>query len=551
MKKTNVFKTGLLVAVILFLVSCNKTPQHLKIIPKDAMAVAAVNMKSIASKSIEFKDFLSMDMLKKISGNDSTINQLKNSGIDFTSSAYVFGDGSKGNAKWYAALSFALSDVSKFEATVKSLKKDISINEDKGYKYATDQSMILIYNDKMGIVIGSDGEEAALKAKAFELMETADENSLLKSNAKFKELVEKGNDVGIFVNYERVMDIAKSQSPEMTMNVSYKDVIATAAINFENGQIATDYVMYSNKELTEKFKDLYRSSVSSDMQGVQPGNVIAGASVALNSKAIANLLKENKILDDETDSRLATILGSGITLDFLTSTFSGEFILSLNGIRTKEEMKYDYFSGNLVPSKAPSPDYAVSIGISNDAQAQVLLDTLVGKGFLTDTNKVYIVSTPIGKLTMVKKKGALLILGEEAFATEYLAGKTEKLSGRPKELFAANASTFFLDISKIPGSALDLMGPKYKDFISTMPLAGVEAYFPKPEGETSTGKILVLFKDKEKNALISMQEMSKSYEKYFPTPPPSSYENQYVDTMQVMEPDTVAAAPEVLDEPME
>lgn len=543
----NAFKAGVLLLVALFLASCNKTPQHLKVIPKDVTAAAAVDLKQIATKSVELKDFFSMDMLKKISGNDSTVEKIKNSGIDFTSPGYIFGDGPKGEAKAYVAISFAVSDASKLESTLKEAKKGVEVKEEGDYKYVADNSMVIFFNDKMGLFMASEGETDKIKSFAASILATTEENSLLKTNDKFSDLIKKGNDVGIFVNYERAMDLAKASNPFMPINFNYKETYMVAGINFENGQIATDYTMYSNKEMAEKYKDAYRANVSSDVQDATPGNVVAGMSIAINLKSVVSMLKDAKMIDENVDASIAMMLGTGFNLEYLLSTFSGDIVATANGLRTKDGMKYDFMTGNMVPSKEPAVDFAVSFGILDEAKLQTLLDTLSGKGMLQKSEGYYNI---MGKFFVQKKKGALVIAGEEAFAKEYVSGKYAKLDGRAKELFSSNSAAFVADFSKVPGDVLDLISPQAKDYVSKMPLAGFEAYAPKPDGEVSTGKFLILFKDKDKNALLSVQQMIKDSEKYFPAPSSRSYEDVPADSAAYPV-DTVAVAPEIMEEPME
>lgn len=525
------------------MVSCNKAPEHLKMIPKDVTAVAAIDFKQIAKKSVEFNDLFKLDTWKKITGNDSTFAKIQNSGIDLSTSAYIFGDGPKAGSQGYGAVAFAVKDAEKITATLKAEKNNIEVKEENGYKYAVDEKIAIVYNDKVGVLYIAETSADKLKSEAFAIIATTEENSLASSNDKFKDLIKKGSDIGIFVNYERAMDIAKTANPMAApISINYKDMALIAGINFENGQIVTDYSIYSNKENAEKYKDAARANVSSDVQDAHPGNVIAAFAVALNLKTVVTVLQEQKLLEG-VDQNLEMMLGQGFNIEFFTTAFSGDILASVNGLRTKDGQKYDWETQQLVPSKEPAFDFAVTLGVADEAKVQSLLDVLATKGMLQKTDDSYSI---MGKFFLAKKKGAITLAGEEAYGKDYVAGKTPKLDGRAKELIAGNSAVFIADFTKVPGDVLELIDPKAKEYVANMPLATIEMYSEKPSGEVSSGKVLVNFKNKDQNALISLQQMIKDSEKYIPaTPAPTAYAEDSV-SVQV---DTTAA--EIIEEPVQ
>ncbi|MCU0428720.1 MAG: DUF4836 family protein [Cytophagaceae bacterium] len=534
---------------MLLLSSCNKTPKHLLIVPQGVTGIATIDIKKIGTKSV---DFFSADAWNKLMGSDSTFNRIKNSGIDLVNSAYIFGDGPRNGSASYVAISFAIDNAEDFKAFILKEKPGTPINEESGFQIADLSDVQIVFNKDFGVLYGSEGDPAAIRKAALALVATDEKSALVNTNERFKELLAKGSDVGIYLNYERAMDIFKTMSPYSPMPFSTKNMSMLAMINFENGQIATDYLMYTNKEYADKYNKIVRSAVAPELLAAHPGKAMAAASFAMDVKGMVDLLKESKLLNDDMNTNLEMMFGKGITIDFITAMLSGDIVLTLNGMRTKDAMKYDFMTEEMVPSKEPAFDFAVGVGLGNESNAQLLLDSLVGKGMLQLSGDVYSVGESV---FIQKRKGSLLISGESMYAKEILAGKAGVLDGRAKELVASNSAALYVNLTNVPSEVLDLMGAEAKSYVTEMPLAGLEMYSPKPEGEVSSGKFLILFKNKEQNALISLQEMMKLSQKYFPAP--SSPEEYPADSMMMPEIydsvaiDTVAMAPEGYEEPME
>ncbi|HXA00606.1 MAG TPA: DUF4836 family protein, partial [Cytophagaceae bacterium] len=143
----------------LVVLACGKKSEQVKLIPKDAHAVVAIDVKSMGLKTMDFKKMFSLSFLKKEkTSKDSLAEKIKSSGIDLLQTAYVFGNAPHETSKGYYAIAFSLSDAGKFEDMLKKESKDMIVAADGDLKIAAKEgeNSMIGWNKNTAIVIGMD-----------------------------------------------------------------------------------------------------------------------------------------------------------------------------------------------------------------------------------------------------------------------------------------------------------------------------------------------------------------------------------------------------------
>lgn len=497
-----------ILAITLFLFSCNKTAEQANYIPKDANVVMAFDVKSIGIKSMDFKELFSLEKIKKTIGgasNDSTMEKLKNSGIDLFNTAYFFGQVNE-DAKGYGALSVALSDPSKFETFVKELEKDFTITTEGDYTFAskTSDKTTIGWNKKSAIFLFESTEGGNGKEKLLSFFNLKKDESLVENDKNFKELQKTGGDITFFMNMEKIGKLASNYNPSAAA-IDFKETFVTAVCNFEKGQIVINTNYHANKETAEKLS-LTKANLSKDIAAVLPGkSVIAMLGLSLDmDKLYAYLQKENLTANIDAGAQPAT----GLTSQELFKMLSGEFAGTLNGMQMADVKGIDYATGAEIVRKVPQPEFAVIIGISDKDKAAKLLAKFTENQMLLKKDNYYSFQDVY---YIVDKGSYLVVAGTESMRQLAIDGKGEKLNDDLSDMLTKNAGTFYMNINNIPDDMLSLMGTKAKEYIKNSQLEAITITSSEIKDNVSSGKVVIAFKQKEENSLITLAKISDKF----------------------------------------
>ena len=498
------FKLAFVIAIAgLALSSCGNKSEQVKYIPKDANFVIAVDVKSLATKSLDFKEIFNLENIKKaVSGSDSLSGKIKNSGVDLLSSAYVFGQ-INGDVKGYGALILPLSDADKFEATLKNESSEFTVTEEGEFKIGTskaEESIIAVWNKNTAIICGqSAGEKADLKERVLAFYNLKKEESLAENDKNFAALQNETADISFWMSFEKIAELAAKYNP-MAAGMNFKETYFSAACNFEDGQIVVNSNYHANKDLAEKL-GIGKDNVNKDLVGVVPGKaLISMLSMAIDmNKLYAYLEKENLLTNLEESAKMAGVSGKE-----LFAIFSGDLIGTVNGAVMKDVKSMDWTTGEEVMKKEPRPEYALVVGIADQGKGTQLLEALSTKGMIAKKDNYYSVMDE----AYIVDKGSYWIVAPESMRQEVMDANGEKLNGDLSTLLAENSGVFYFNFNQVPDEALDFLGASVKNYFKTTPLESITISGTNLKDNTSKGKCVIAFKEKEQNSFITLIKMS-------------------------------------------
>jgi hypothetical protein len=501
----NNFSKLFICILALIVLACGKKSEHVKLIPKDAHAVVAIDVKSMGLKTMDFKKIFSMSFLKKEkTSKDSVAEKIKNSGIDLLQTAYVFGNATHETSKGYYAATFSLSNAENFENMLKKESKEMVVSSEGDLKIAVkegEKSMIG-WNKGTAIILGMDsGSTADLKAKLVSLFNTKSEECLLETNQIFKDLQNEKSDLTVWMDFEN-LGKAAANLHSSAAGIKMKDSYMTAILNFENGQIVLDSKYYDNNEESKKYKEVFKDNVSSDVISNVPGQTVMGMlSLAIDMKKLYVVLDNQKLLEEVKKN--AEQSGMGLTADQLFDIFSGDFVASLNGVQMVEENGFDYTTGEPVTRKVPSPDYAFTAGISNKENLTKILDFMVKGGMAVQNENVYVF---MDKFTLTNKGNVAVFSTPSAFS-EKLSKTSEKLADDISKTASDNSFSLYVNLAKLPSEVMAMAGPG-QSFLEKSPIESICITGSKINQTVSTGKIVIAMKKKDENSLVVLSQAS-------------------------------------------
>jgi hypothetical protein len=497
----------LVIAICLF--SCSKTAEQANYIPKDANIVMAVDVKSIGIKSLDFKELFSLDNIKKSMGTsskDSTMEKLKNSGIDLMNTAYFFGQVNE-DAKGYGALSVALSDQSKFETFVKSLEQGFTTTKEGDYTFASkagEKTMIGWNKNSAIFLFIGEGTEANPKEKLVSFFNLKKEESLVENDKNFKDLQKSAADITFYLNMENIGKLAAAYNPTAGA-INFKETFLTATCNFEKGQIVINTNYHANKETAEKLS-LTKSNLSKDIVSVLPGkSIIAMLGLSLDMDKIYTYLEKEKLTANIDGAAQPT---TGLTAQEIFKMLSGEFAATVNGIKMADVKGIDYSTGAEIMRKEPQPEFAVVIGINDKDKAAKVLAKFTENKMLVKKDNYYSFQDVY---YIVDKGSYVVITGPESMRQQAIDGSAEKVNDDLKDLLTSNTGTFYFNINNISDDMLSLMGPKAKEYVKNSQLEAITVTSSEMKDNVSAGKVVIAFKQKEENSLITLGKISDKF----------------------------------------
>jgi hypothetical protein len=449
--------------------SCAKKNELGKMIPKNAMFVAHLDVKSLRAK-LSWDEIKQTSWYQKISG-DSTINTWQkklldnpeNSGIDLNSSV-VFFVAKDAGTEGEIILEGSVKSASDFEQFNKNLdstateKKDGDLNvlvlknesvvtwNDTHFVYAFDAGSArsklpsmpgLANQGNMSTLVDKSVSLAAYSKKLFSLQS----DSSLEKNEKFANLIKEAGDIHAWINTEEIVNGSGGLGMlgMLKLDVFFKDNISTYTVNFDNGKIDITQKGYAGKDFSDFLQKYSGGSLNTDMIKTVPSQNVFGA-MALNFKpeAIKELIKLTG-MDGMLNNYSSQI---GFNLDDFVKANKGDLLVAVTDLKMKKDsVSYnDGGESRYTAFTKPDMNFLFSVSIGDKPSFQKILDAgkkISGQMGVNDTSIAY---GQNDKLFAVSNK--------QHFLNDYLAGNAnnkfdflDKMSGQPVGAF--------IDIHKI------------------------------------------------------------------------------------------------------
>jgi len=499
-----------LVAGAFGIVSCDKKAELdplLNYIPNDAAGVLAVDVKSMAMKSVNFKDFFTLENMQKLfSGvgkNDSAANALTNSGIDLLSKMWFFGKG--GDLAGYGGGICKLSDAAKFEAFLRETSPTLTYGTSGPFKLAVDE--------KKNLAIGWDNDKVIFTVSKSDVAEQfnhianlSNTETLVANNKAFRDVMAQGGDVSVWLDMEKLQKFAPDNPSMPTPAINFKDCYISAVCHFEDGEIVINSAYAVNDEVARQVSFM-NASIGDNVVGALPGGdgLIGLVGVGIDMKALYAYLEENQLTAGVGESVNQM---TGLTMDELVGIFTGEFGATVNGVIMVDTEVYDWATGDVVTRKQPSIDYCAVVGIANNDNLKKILEKFTEQGMLMqgEGEGHYTVQD----LSIVERDGLLLIAGKGASQAFITTGQGEGLNDELSGLLKKNASTMYVNFTHFPTELFEGNAMASKAF-SNPEVEELIATSTPIEDNVSKGKIVLRFREKGVNSLVTLGRIAQEY----------------------------------------
>ena len=472
------------VLVIALLSACNKSiPDHARYIPKDAVAVAGINLKALGKKiawNVITGSKLFKEMQDRIAEKNSkeAVNGIDKAGIDFVNTIYVYvktDNRYKGGNRVTGLV--PLSDAGQWEAYVKQAFPQVEIKQNGDHKEASlGRDMYVGWNKQLMIVInvmpntpdyaemamgkndGNAGQKSSLdmstiSAEMANAFNVPGENSIM-GNKHFTNLEMEGHDMTFMLNYEQLMtQVSGDMAEKIGMSLSsslWKDAAFTCGFDFVKGKITVDMRYYLSPEMNDVGTELGATNVDKEMLDKLPNqNMDMLLALHLSPKGIRALM-EKMNLYGLANAGLST---QNLNVDTVLGAFTGDMAIVMNDFSLHTENVTDNFMGQKVvhQNQKPSVNLTYVIKLNKKENFQKLVDLAKNNG-LPPMGNGFVIPIDEKDSVYIMMNGQYAVASNNfADASGFLKGdmNTQKIPDAVSSQVYGHPAAFYLDIQQL------------------------------------------------------------------------------------------------------
>jgi hypothetical protein len=200
----------------------------------------------------------------------------------------------------------------------------------------------------------------------------------------------------------------------------------------------------------------------------------------------------------------------GFTVSEVLTAFSGDFLVSINGVDEKEQAYPNINEDGSITTetkKVKEPVFAFSFGIGNKPMLDKIITAISAKGLLLKTAENEY--NAMGKMFMLIKENSFIGVNSSALAKQLSGTSYTKLSETTSDLLTKNAMVMNFDLSTIDTSLLAQMGVNSNDKFKKQPFESFLVTCTTVKDKKSTGSMIINLKNKKQNSLVTFMEFAK------------------------------------------
>lgn len=474
----------ILLALVLFS-ACNHIPDHARYIPKDAVAVAGINLKSL-SKKIAWNMITGSKLFKEMQSRipeknaKDAMSGIEKAGLDVINTFYIYvkTDTRLNGSNQVTAL-IPIADVGQWETYIKTTFPNLEIKETGNRKEAAlNHEMYAGWNKNLLIIInimpGSpdyaamamngkmpadqtpDKPAAADLASLSAEMEqafTPNNESAITTNKHFTALESEGHDITFWLNYDQLMtQMSGNMAQKMGMALSadmWKDAAFAAGFDFVKGKITSDMKYYLSTAMKDIGAEMGAANADPDMIARLPNqNLDMLAAIHISPKGTRDMLEKMNLLG------LANLglSSQNMTVDYILDAFTGDMAFVMNDFSLHAESVTDTFMGQPVVHQNQKPALSMSyvIKINKKENFQKLVKLAKDMGLQSMGNGFIIPIDDKDSVYIMMNDQYLVASNKFANATGFLSGdfKSQKLPDGVAAVVPGHPWAFYFDVQQ-------------------------------------------------------------------------------------------------------
>ncbi len=468
-------------SVALMTGACNKIPDHARYIPKDAVAVISVNLRSLSKKiawNMITGSKLFKEMQKRIpekNAKDAMLG-IEKAGIDALNVFYVY---VKTDARFSGGNRVTglvpLSDAAQWESYIRQVFPDVKIVQKGEHKEASlgtgmyvswNKNLLMIMNviikdsdrEMMDTVMGDpdkapEADWAAVAAEMEAAYTLSSDNSVT-TNKHFSSMEMSGHDITFWLNYDQLMTQYNSNVAEKVgMSLSgalWKDAAFSAGFDFKKGKITGDLRYFMSPDLKDIGAELGGTNVDKDMMERLPSdNMDILMAFHISPKGIKQMLEKTGYLGLANVS----LTTQNMSVDNVLDAFTGDMAVIMNDFSLKSEAATDSLMGQAVLhyNQKPSLNMSYVIKINKKDEFQKLVKLARENGLQPMGNGFVIPISLKDSVYIMMNDQYVIAANNYKHATGFLSGDFKATKMRPEiaKTIMGHPVSMYVDIQQL------------------------------------------------------------------------------------------------------
>ena len=375
-------------------------PPVAKYVPAKATVILSARLGDLLKKG-GYAEFMKSDIFQALKDgieNETAQKIMENpaaSGIDINQPIYIymnFGEPAEefGQPTITGGLIAAVKDAKALDKALDlaTAQTGLPLNKtaEKGFTQLFMQGMpaAVGYSKEVMIAVGTnDPEQLPNMTKNLAARMSGKKNL---KDKRITSLLSSKYDVAAWMDYDKFMKFLTKWAPEGELDVPEldkftKDTAYAVTMNFEDGEVSTDFTAYGNEELLEEM-NLSKGGLDKGLIKLIPENSIMVAAQAINMKVARDMM--NKHIMPLIEDELGEMMGQmeemiGLNIDELMSIPKGDFLAAWEGL--------DMVEGDFGPQPEPKLILGMTVEnrknlnkLMNNPQLQAILPMLATVG---------------------------------------------------------------------------------------------------------------------------------------------------------------------------
>jgi len=481
-----------------------------KHIPEGSTVIISANIGDLLEKG-GYGDFLKSDMFQELKGmleNETAQKIMENpaaSGIDIYQPVYIYMNFGKPEEEFGepAVTGGMIAAVKDSKALDKALdlataQTGLPVNKtaEKGYTQLFMQGMpaAVGYSKEVMIALGTNDPKELPKITQTLAARMNGKGGL--KDKRITSLLRNKHDIAAWMDYEKFMKFAMGMVPEGELEVPgldkfTKDTAYAMTMNFEDGEMSTDFTAYGNEDLFDG--NLSKGGLDKGLIKLIPADSILVAAEAINMAVARDMVKEHimPLMEEELGEifdQMEEMIG--LTMDELMSIPKGDFLAVWEGL--------DMVEGDFGPQ--PTPKLILGMTVENRKNLNKLMNNPQLQGMLP-------LLATVGLQIAQSEKGFFICSKDHAAAVN--EGKAAKpIKGAHKELIGNNDYAGLLRFAPLAKVIQKFAGEEEEAQMAIDELKRLDevSFSGAMKGPTQTGNVTLKFKDKKTNGLKQLVE---------------------------------------------
>lgn len=371
----------------------------------------------------------------------------ENTGIDNEEQVQIIaGKGSGMTPDVYSI--FKLNNAAKFESLIKK-ELGADVKEKDGFKYFVyDNYYVIAWQGEFAVGCnttidfktmfnGKGSSNSKTINKCITVLKAGSEGTL---NTDYNDFLSKDNDISTYFDAKNTFAYLKSMKVLNTTEVKkyeekYGDITHESAVNFEKGKITFDQDFILTDVLKKELGFIQDNGIDTDLFKYGKSETpMASYSINVNSIKALDYLK-SEMNERELNQLTHELNKTGLTIDELAESFSGQVLIMIDGVTTKSEL-IDFGYGEPFETKSNEPIMGAVFGIKDKSIFDKLPEnvTVSQNGLMSFEDQMF------GYLT----EEVFFISNDSIWATSVMNGNTveieqkEELTNNPYGFYATN-----------------------------------------------------------------------------------------------------------------